>query len=162
MRIGFIGVGSIGHPMAGQFLAAGHQLIVHDRRPEAAAGLLNAGAVWAASPAEVAAQCDLVATCLPGPPEMEAVCFGAQGLVAAMPAGGLYVDHTTNSPMLVRHVHEVLATKGVAMVDAPVSWGTEGVPYFGRPGFIRGCSGQPSRLSLSQLSVPSWGLRPKK
>jgi len=126
MRIGFIGVGSIGHPMAGQLLAAGHQLIVHDRRPEAAAGLLNAGAVWAASPAEVAAQCDLVATCLPGPPEMEAVCFGAQGLVAAMPAGGLYVDHTTNSPMLVRHVHGVLAAKGVAMVDAPVSGGTEG------------------------------------
>jgi len=126
VRIGLIGVASIGHPMAGQLLAAGHQLIVHDRRPEPAAGLLNAGAVWAASPAEVAAQCDLVATCLPGPPEMEAVCFGAQGLVAAMPAGGLYVDHTTNSPMLVRHVHEVLATKGVAMVDAPVSGGTEG------------------------------------
>ena len=126
MRIGFIGVGSIGSPMAAQLLAAGHRLLVHDRRPEAAAGLVQAGAAWAASPAEVAAQCDLVATCLPGPPEMEAVCFGPQGLVAAIPAGGLYVDHTTNSPALVRRVHGALAANGVAMVDAPVSGGTEG------------------------------------
>ncbi len=126
MRIGFIGIGSIGHPMAGQLLAAGHRLTVHDVRPEAAAQLIAAGAAWADSPADVAARCELVATCLPGPTEMEAVCFGARGIVGAIQEGGLYVDHTTNSPMLVRRVHGVLAAKGVAMLDAPVSGGTEG------------------------------------
>lgn len=126
MRIGFIGVGSIGLPMAGQLLATGHQLTVHDVRPEAATQLIATGAAWADSPADVAARCELVATCLPGPTEMEAVCFGARGIVGAIQEGGLYVDHTTNSPMLVRRVHGVLAAKGVAMVDAPVSGGTEG------------------------------------
>jgi len=126
MRIGFIGVGSIGHPMAGQLLAAGHTLTVHDVRPEAAAQLIAGGAAWGESPADVAARCELVATCLPGPAEMEEVCFGARGIVSAVRQGGLYVDHTTNSPMLVRRVHGVLAAKGVAMLDAPVSGGTEG------------------------------------
>jgi 3-hydroxyisobutyrate dehydrogenase len=126
MRIGFIGVGSIGHPMAGQLLAAGHRLIVHDVRPEAAAQLIAGGAAWGESPADVAARCELVATCLPGPAEMEEVCLGARGIVGAMREGGLYVDHTTNSPMLVRRVHGMLAAKGVAMLDAPVSGGTEG------------------------------------
>ena len=126
MRVGFIGVGSIGLPMAGQLLAAGHRLTVHDVRPEAAAQLIAAGAAWGESPADVAARCELVATCLPGPAEMEEVCLGARGIVGAIREGGLYVDHTTNSPMLVRRVHGVLAAKGVAMLDAPVSGGTEG------------------------------------
>jgi 3-hydroxyisobutyrate dehydrogenase len=126
MQIGFIGVGSIGHPMAGQLLAAGHKLIVHDVRPEAAAQLIASGAAWGESPADVAARCELVATCLPGPAEMEEVCLGARGIVGAIREGGLYVDHTTNSPMLVRRVHGMLAAKGVAMLDAPVSGGTEG------------------------------------
>jgi 3-hydroxyisobutyrate dehydrogenase-like beta-hydroxyacid dehydrogenase len=126
MRIGFIGVGSIGHPMAGQLLAAGHRLIVHDVRPEAAAQLIAGGAAWGESPADVAARSELVATCLPGPAEMEEVCLGARGIVGAIREGGLYVDHTTNSPTLVRRVHGMLAAKGVAMLDAPVSGGTEG------------------------------------
>jgi 3-hydroxyisobutyrate dehydrogenase len=126
MRIGFIGVGSIGQPMAEQLLAAGHRLIVHDVRPEAAAPLIAGGAAWGESPADVAARCELVATCLPGPAEMEEVCLGARGIVGAIRDGGLYVDHTTNSPTLVRRVHGMLAAKGVAMLDAPVSGGTEG------------------------------------
>src|SRR5213592_2385856 len=67
-----------------------------------------------------------VATCLPGPKEMEAVCLGPAGLVANLKAGALYIDHTTNAPSLVRHVHALLADKGVAMLDAPVSGGMEG------------------------------------
>jgi 3-hydroxyisobutyrate dehydrogenase-like beta-hydroxyacid dehydrogenase len=126
MNIGFIGVGNIGAPIAGQLLKAGHALTVHDARREAAEGLLAAGARWAASPAEVAAECEVVATCLPGPREMEAVCLGAGALVAALKPGALYVDHTTNAPALVRRVHALLAAKGVAMVDAPVSGGMEG------------------------------------
>src|SRR5688572_10948014 len=67
MRVGFIGVGNIGQPMASQLLQAGHALVVHDLRPEAAASLLAAGATWADTPRAVVAQCDVIATCLPGP-----------------------------------------------------------------------------------------------
>ena len=126
MKLGFIGTGSIGGPMAGQLLKAGHQLVVHDVRREAAAALLAAGAVWADSPAAVAAACATVATCLPGPPEMEQVTLGAVGLVNALKPGALYIDHTTNAPALVRRVHGLLRAKGVDMLDAPVSGGMEG------------------------------------
>ena len=126
MKIGFIGVGNIGAPIAGQLLKAGYELLVHDLRREAAAGLLAAGATWADSPAELAAECDTVCTCLPGPREMEAVCLGESGLVANLKPGVLYIDHTTNAPALVRRIHVLLAAKGVAMVDAPVSGGMEG------------------------------------
>jgi 3-hydroxyisobutyrate dehydrogenase-like beta-hydroxyacid dehydrogenase len=126
MKIGFIGVGNIGAPIAGQLLRAGHALTVHDRRREAAAALLAAGAGWAETPAALAGACEVVATCLPGPPEMEAVCLGAGSLAAALRPGMLYIDHTTNAPALVRRVQAMLAAKGVAMVDAPVSGGMEG------------------------------------
>jgi 3-hydroxyisobutyrate dehydrogenase-like beta-hydroxyacid dehydrogenase len=126
MKIGFIGVGNIGAPIAGQLLTAGHSVTVHDRRREAASRLLAAGAVWADTLAVVAAECETVATCLPGPKEMEEVCLGAGGLVENLQAGALYIDHTTNAPALVRRVHALLAAKGVAMVDAPVSGGMEG------------------------------------
>jgi 3-hydroxyisobutyrate dehydrogenase len=126
MKIGFIGVGNIGAPIAGQLLQAGHSLVVHDLRREAAAALLAAGAAWGETPAALAAECEVAVTCLPGPAEMEAVCLGAGGLVSNLKPGSLYIDHTTNSPALVRRVHALLAEKGVAMVDAPVSGGMEG------------------------------------
>lgn len=126
MRIGFIGTGNIGAPIAGQLLRAGHDLVVHDLRREAAALLLEAGARWGDSPASLAAECEIVVTCLPGPTEMEAVCLGAGDLVAALKPGTLYIDHTTNAPSLVRRVCALLAGKGVAMIDAPVSGGMEG------------------------------------
>jgi 3-hydroxyisobutyrate dehydrogenase len=126
MKIGFIGVGNIGAPIAGQLLNAGHDLTVNDLRREAASVLLAAGAAWADTPAEIAAGCDVVATCLPGPKEMEAVCLGQRGLVEHLKPGALYIDHTTNAPALVRHVHALLAEKNVAMLDAPVSGGMEG------------------------------------
>jgi 3-hydroxyisobutyrate dehydrogenase len=126
VNIGFIGVGNIGAPIAGQLLTAGHALTVHDVRREAAAGLLAAGAAWAGSVAAVAENCEVIATCLPGPREMEQVCLDAGGLVASLRSGALYIDHTTNAPALVRRVHALLAAKGVEMVDAPVSGGMEG------------------------------------
>src|ERR1700722_8814087 len=126
MKVGFIGVGNIGAPIAGQLLRAGHALVVHDLRGEAAAGLLAAGAEWGDTPAALADECEVIATCLPGPVEMEAVCLGSGQLVASLRPGSLYIDHTTNSPALVRRVHALLAEKGVAMVDAPVSGGMEG------------------------------------
>src|SRR5262249_57551565 len=71
-------------------------------------------------------ECDVVVTCVPGPIEMEGVCLDPGALVAALRPGMLYIDHTTNAPSLVRRVHALLAQKGVAMVDAPVSGGMEG------------------------------------
>jgi 3-hydroxyisobutyrate dehydrogenase-like beta-hydroxyacid dehydrogenase len=126
MKIGFIGVGSIGAPIAGQLQKAGYDLVVHDRRRKAAEALLAAGAAWGETPAALAGECEVVCTCLPGPREMEAVCLGEGGLVASLKPGALYIDHTTNAPALVRRVHGLLAEKGVAMVDAPVSGGMEG------------------------------------
>ena len=126
MKVGFIGVGNIGAPIAGQLLAAGHDLVVHDLRRAAADALIAAGAAWAETPAALAAACEIVATCLPGPPEMERVCLGPDGIVGHIRPGALYIDHTTNAPDLVRRVHSLLAAKEVAMLDAPVSGGMEG------------------------------------
>ena len=126
MKIGFIGAGNIGAPIAGQLLKAGHALVVHDVRRANAEPLLAAGAAWADSPAALATECEIVATCLPGPLQMEQVCFGPDGIVAHLRPGALYIDHTTNAPELVRWVHAMLAVKNVAMVDAPVSGGMEG------------------------------------
>src|SRR5437762_6697536 len=113
-------------PIAGQLLKAGHRLLVHDVRRANAEKLLAAGAEWVDTPTAVAAECDAVATCLPGPKEMEQICLGPSGIVAHLKPGALYIDHTTNAPSLVRHVHALLAEKGVAMLDAPVSGGMEG------------------------------------
>src|SRR5437763_14729163 len=98
MKIGFIGTGNIGAPIAGQLLKAGYQLLVHDIRRNAAAPLLASGAEWSDTPAALAAQCEIVATCLPGPKEMEAVCLDSSGLVVHLKPGALYIDHTTNAP----------------------------------------------------------------
>jgi 3-hydroxyisobutyrate dehydrogenase len=126
MKIGFIGVGKIGAPIAGHLLSAGHSLLVHDLRRESAQALLDRGALWSQSAASLAGECDVVATCLPGPAEMEEVCLGPSGIVRHIKPGAFYIDHTTNSPLLVRQVHERVAVRGVAMLDAPVSGGMEG------------------------------------
>ncbi|MBV9378890.1 MAG: NAD(P)-dependent oxidoreductase, partial [Alphaproteobacteria bacterium] len=93
---------------------------------ETAGALLGKGAVWSQSTASLAGECDVVATCLPGPAEMEEVCLGPGGIVGHIKPGALYIDHTTNSPLLVRQVHDRLSARGVAMLDAPVSGGMEG------------------------------------
>ena len=126
MRVGFIGVGNIGRPMAGQILKAGFELTVHDINEEAAAPLIDDGAVWADSPSEVAERSEVVCTCLPGPADMEKVVLGPDGIAAGAQTGSLYIDHTTNSPTLVRKVHGLLSEKGIDMLDAPVSGGMEG------------------------------------
>jgi 3-hydroxyisobutyrate dehydrogenase-like beta-hydroxyacid dehydrogenase len=82
MRVGFIGLGNMGGPLAGFVLKAGFSLIVHDLRREAAATLLDWGAAWADSPKDVAAQCEVICICVPGPPEMQAVTLGESGVVA--------------------------------------------------------------------------------
>ena len=126
MRVGFIGVGKIGRPMAEQVAAAGFDLTVHDLSRDAAAPLLDAGAAWAESPKDAAARSDIVCTCVPGPAEMELAVLGEDGVASGLRRGAVYVDHTTNSPALVRRVHDELRTRAVDMLDAPVSGGMEG------------------------------------
>jgi 3-hydroxyisobutyrate dehydrogenase len=126
MKIGFIGLGTMGRHMASNLMKAGHALVVHDTRREATAPHQNAGAVWADTPRAVAEASEVVFTSLPGPPEVEAVALGEQGLVAGLAAGKVYFDLTTNSPTLVRRVHELFKARGVHMLDAPVSGGPRG------------------------------------
>jgi 3-hydroxyisobutyrate dehydrogenase len=126
MKVGFIGLGIMGASMASNLMKAGHELVVHDIKRDAAAPHLKAGAVWADTPRQVAEATEVVLTSLPGPPEMESVALGENGLLSGMAKGKVYFDLTTNSPAVVRRVHEVFAKKGVHLLDAPVSGGPSG------------------------------------
>lgn len=126
MQLGFIGLGTMGAAMAANLQKAGHRLVVHDLRRAAAAPHLDAGAVWAETPRQVAEAAEVVFTSLPGPPEVEAVALGRDGLLGAMRAGGAYFDLSTNAPSLVRRLHAVFAERGVHVLDAPVSGGPRG------------------------------------
>ena len=125
MQVGFIGTGSIGTPMAIN-LNEDYPLIVHDVTREKATALLEKGAKWADSPKELASQCDVIHTCLPGPKEATQVVLAEDGIIAGAKKGSVYIDHTTNSPELVRDISAKLNEQGVEMLDAPVSGGTEG------------------------------------
>jgi len=126
MRVGFIGLGNMGEPLAGFVLEAGFSLVVHDLRREAAAPLLERRAVWADSPRDVAAQCDVICTCVPGPPEMQAVTLGARGILEGVKRGSVVIDHTTNAPAIVRDVGAALDAHGAHLLDAPLDGGREG------------------------------------
>jgi 3-hydroxyisobutyrate dehydrogenase len=126
MNIGFIGLGTMGRHMASHLIKAGHALTVHDVRREAAAPHLQAGARWADTPRAVATASEVVFTSLPGPPEVEAVALGEQGLLSGLAAGRVYFDLSTNAPALVRRLHAAFAERQVHMLDAPVSGGPRG------------------------------------
>jgi len=126
MKVGFIGLGTMGASMASNLQAAGHDLAVNDVRREAAAPHLAKGAVWKDTPRALAEGVEVVFTSLPGPVEVEAVALGADGLVHGMRPGAAYFDLSTNSPTLVRRIHEVFKAKGLHALDAPVSGGPKG------------------------------------
>jgi len=126
MRIGFIGLGNMGGPMALNVLKAGHAMVVMDVRPELAKPHLGAGAVWADTPKAVAAASDVICTSLPGPREVEAVALGAGGILDGAARGAVYVDLSTSSATLVRKIHRAYAERGVDVLDAPVSGGVPG------------------------------------
>ena len=126
MRIGFIGLGIMGGRMAATILEAGHDLVVCDLRREAAIPLLEAGASWGDSPKRVTESTELVFTSLPGPPQVEAVALGEDGIVEGVRPGGIYVDLSSNSPSLIRRIHSIFKERGADVLDAPVSGGKEG------------------------------------
>jgi 3-hydroxyisobutyrate dehydrogenase-like beta-hydroxyacid dehydrogenase len=126
MKIGFVGVGTMGRHMAANLQKAAYDLVVHDVRREAAAPHLAAGAKWADSPRQVAEASEIVFTSLPGPPDVEAVALGPGGLGEGLTTGKVYFDLSTNAPALVRRIHGAFAARGIHVLDAPVSGGPRG------------------------------------
>jgi len=126
VRVGFIGLGIMGSSMALNVRAAGHDLSVYDIRKDAAAPHLAAGAKWADSPRAVAEGAEVVFTSLPGPRDVEKVAVGDAGLLDGMAKGAVWFDLTTNSPTLIRRLHELFVAKGLHLLDAPVSGGPKG------------------------------------
>lgn len=126
MRVGFIGLGAMGRPMAGHLLAGGHRLSVFARRAAAAAPLVEAGAHACATPAEVARDADVVFTMVTSNADVEQVTLGADGIVQTAAAGSVVVDMSTIAPSTARRIAQRLAARGIDMLDAPVSGGTAG------------------------------------
>ena len=124
--IGFIGLGTMGGPMARNLMRAGKRLIVHDIRPEAARSLCAGGAIRAGDFRAMRREADIVVTSLPGPPEIEQVAFGEEGLIAALGAGALWIDTSTSRASLARRLAALCREAGSAFVDAPVTGGAAG------------------------------------
>jgi 2-hydroxy-3-oxopropionate reductase len=122
-RIGFIGLGIMGKPMAHNLLAAGYQLTVHNRSRGPVDELAARGAATAGSPRETAAASDIVITMLPDSPDVETVVLGPDGITAGIRERALYIDMSTINPASTRKLAAVLTDQGVDAVDAPVSGG---------------------------------------
>jgi 3-hydroxyisobutyrate dehydrogenase len=126
MKVAFVGLGHMGAPMSRNLLAAGHDLVVHDLRADAAADLVAGGAVWAASPREAAAGRDVAITMLPAPPHVEEVLLGPDGLLDGLPPGAIWIDMSTSVPAVADRVRARAEPRGIAVLDAPVSGGVTG------------------------------------
>jgi 3-hydroxyisobutyrate dehydrogenase len=124
--VGMIGLGLMGKPTAHNLLKAGFPLYVWNRTTSKAEDLVTAGAKLAASPREVAANCDVVITIVSDPPALEEVLWGKDGAFPALKRGALYIDSSTISPELARKIARQSESAGVAFLDAPVTGGTWG------------------------------------
>jgi 3-hydroxyisobutyrate dehydrogenase len=126
LRLGFIGLGIMGAPMATRLLDAKYPLLVHTRTKSKASRLLNHGARFASSPAEVAANSDVVMVCVTDTPDVVEVVRGEKGLLVSARPGLIIVDHSTISPSTTQELAKELAGNGTALLDAPVSGGDVG------------------------------------
>jgi 3-hydroxyisobutyrate dehydrogenase-like beta-hydroxyacid dehydrogenase len=124
--VGFIGLGTMGGRIAANVQKAGYEVIVHDLHRQQAGHHLQAGAAWAETPRELAERSDVIFTSLPEPADVERVALGASGLIEGVKKGAVYFDLSTNSPAVVKKIHEAFAAKGAHMLDAPVSGGPSG------------------------------------
>ena len=122
MRIGFIGLGIMGRPMAKNLLKAGYSLTVHTHKASTVAELVNLGA-QAGLPAEIGRTCDVVMTMLPNSPQVREVVLGDGGVGQTMKPGSVLVDMSSIDPIASREIAAALAERGVEMLDAPVSGG---------------------------------------
>ncbi len=126
LKIGYIGLGIMGKPMARNIKKAGFPLVVHNRSRESVRELAAEGTVAAFSPAEVARQVDVVFTNLPDSPDVKLVALGEEGIIEGAHEGLIFVDNSTIKPATARDIAQRLAEAGVASLDAPVSGGDVG------------------------------------
>jgi 3-hydroxyisobutyrate dehydrogenase len=124
--VGFIGLGTMGGPMAGHLLDSGHPVVVWNRSPARMEVLVDAGAVPAVGPADLASRTGLVMLCVSDTPDVAEVVTGPSGVIDGLTAGSIVVDHSTISPEETRRLAGLVATAGGSWVDAPVSGGSEG------------------------------------
>jgi len=129
MKVGYIGLGVMGGPMALNLLKAGYELVVNDIDRAKAAPQIEAGAAWATTPREVAEAVDIVLTSVPGPPQVKAVAEGDEGLISGLSGGMVWADMTTNRPSYVRELGTMVQAKGAAMLDAPVTGAVDGARH---------------------------------
>lgn len=148
ITVGFIGLGTMGSPMARNILSGGFRLVVNDINKDAASDHLKLGAVWADSPREVAEQSDVVLTCLPSVEAVEQVALGPNGVLSGLRKGQAHFEMSTNSPKVVASLHSAFLEKGMHFLDAPVTGGAIGAQngkltiFVGgdKPSFERGSS----------------------
>lgn len=126
MKLGFIGLGVMGRPMALNLMKHGHQMGVYARRPQSVEPLVAAGAVSYKTPAALAAACEAVFTVVTNSDDVEQVVLGENGIIHGARAGSMVVDMETISPTVARNIAQALAAKGIDMLDAPVSGGPMG------------------------------------
>ncbi len=125
-RIGFIGLGIMGKPMAGHLVKAGYEVTVWNRTASKTREIAKAGARLGASPKDVASRSDVTITMVADTPDVRQVILGAEGVIEGVRRGAVVVDMSTVSPIATREIAGILAEKGVEMLDAPVSGGEKG------------------------------------
>ncbi|UCH63407.1 MAG: 2-hydroxy-3-oxopropionate reductase [Fidelibacterota bacterium] len=125
-KIGFIGLGVMGRPMARNLIKAGYSMVVHDINREAVDELADEGAAPVSSAREVAEKSDVIITMLPDSPDVEAVVLGPEGVIEGVRSGQLFIDMSTIAPATALKVYQALQGKGVDALDAPVSGGDVG------------------------------------
>jgi 3-hydroxyisobutyrate dehydrogenase len=125
-KVGLIGTGIMGEPMAANVMAAGFPLTVHSRTKSRADRLVSNGAVWADSPAQLAKRSDVVITIVPDTPDVEAVYYGGDGVMAGIRPDSMAIDMSTIAPDTAQEMERALSAKGCAFLDAPVSGGKTG------------------------------------
>ena len=126
-RVAFLGLGVMGHPMAGHLARAGHQVCVYNRTfSKAEAWVKEYGGTAAPTPKAAAAGAEIVFACVGNDADLRAVTLGADGAFQAMPAGAVFVDHTTASADIARELDAAASARGLAFIDAPVSGGNLG------------------------------------
>jgi len=122
-RIGFIGLGIMGRPMAKNLLKAGFSLVVYDINSSAVEDLVKAGAQEAGSSKEVAGRTEMIITMLPDSPEVKEAILGKEGVIEGIKTGSVIIDMSSINPLVSQEIAKILKTKGVEMLDAPVSGG---------------------------------------
>jgi len=147
-KLAFLGLGVMGFPMAGHLQKAGHSVTVYNRSAaKAAAWLAKHGGASAPTPAKAAAGADIVLACVGNDDDLRSIVYGADGALAGMAVGTIFVDHTTASAEVAREIDKATREKGLAFLDAPVSGGQAGAEN-GQLGIMVG--GEPSVFAKAE------------